>query len=179
MATSKWYFSTSKYRFTDLSWWNVLEFWSNKIWRSNSHVSIFWRSISKCFSSTDFGIWETYKFQRLKTVLNELLTDKHYLLKAKEISAIFGDNVVHRMNEFIWWIEHVIKFRGVKHLKSHAAEMSIITYLLLDVLLVNLLILICVLFGIYYVIRLCLQNKTVCVRTRKNKISLKTWENNN
>lgn len=78
--------------------------------------------------------------ESLYGVLNEMLTDSKYSRRAKEISAVFNDNAVHPMDEFIFWIEHVIKFRGVQHLKSRAANMSVFTYLSLDVIAVNLVI---------------------------------------
>lgn len=84
--------------------------------------------------------------------LNEMLTTDKYSIKAKEISAIFNANPVHPMDEFVWWAEYVIKFRGAKHLKAVAADMPLFTYLLLDVILVNFLVVSCVLFLIYYLI---------------------------
>lgn len=85
--------------------------------------------------------------------LNELLTDEKYSSKAKEISTIFSDNLVHPMDEFIWWTEYVIRFRGAKHLKSNAIDMPLFSYLLLDVILVNLTILAAIVFGSYYFIK--------------------------
>lgn len=84
--------------------------------------------------------------------LNEMLTTDKYSFKAKEISAIFNANPVHPMDEFVWWAEYVIKFRGARHLKTVAAEMPLFTYLLLDVILVNFLVVSCVLFLIHYLI---------------------------
>lgn len=106
--------------------------------------------------------------QSMFDAVDELLTDKKYSNRAKEIAAVFGDNIVHPMDEFIWWIEHVIKFRGAKHLKSHAADMSLFTYLLLDVILVNLAIMSIVSFGIFYLIRrFCMKKK--CSDAKKKK----------
>lgn len=44
------------------------------------------------------------------------------------------------MDEAMFWIEHVAKFNGAKHLKSHAVHMSWFTYLMLDIVIVNALI---------------------------------------
>lgn len=101
-------------------------------------------------------------------VLNEMLTDNRYSKKAKEISAIFKDNVVHPMDEFVWWVEHVIKFRGAKYLKSHAIDMSLFSYLLLDVVLVNLIVILSVLFVLFISIKKCLCKKKT-VDTKKKQ----------
>lgn len=101
-------------------------------------------------------------------VLNEMLTDRKYSNRAKEIAAVFGDNIVHPMDEFIWWIEHVIKFRGAKHLKSHAAEMSLFTYLLLDVILVNLgLLLMIISISCFIIKRFCSKRTNGDVEKKK------------
>ncbi|XP_055308151.1 UDP-glycosyltransferase UGT5-like, partial [Sitodiplosis mosellana] len=71
--------------------------------------------------------------------INELISDKSYFNKAKQTSAIFKDNIAHPMDEAMFWIEHVAKFKGAKHFQSHAVHMSLFSYLLLDVLAVNVL----------------------------------------
>lgn len=40
--------------------------------------------------------------ESLHSSINEMLTDKKYAMRAKEISSIFGDNLVHPMDEFVW-----------------------------------------------------------------------------
>ena len=69
----------------------------------------------------------------LVNTIQEMTTNKSYLNKAREISAVFRDNIVHPLDEAVWWIEHVAKFKGAKHLKSHAVNMPWFSYLLLDV----------------------------------------------
>lgn len=101
-------------------------------------------------------------------VLNEMLTDNKYSNKAKEISAIFKDNAIHPMDEFVWWVEHVIKFKGSKYLKSHAIDMPFFTYLLLDVWLANLTVLAIIVFVLYLSIRKCFcKKKTVVVKEKQ------------
>lgn len=68
-----------------------------------------------------------------------MINDKSYSTKAKHTSAVFKDNILHPLDEAVFWIEHVAKFKGAKHLKSHAIEMSWFTYLSLDVIFANLL----------------------------------------
>lgn len=67
--------------------------------------------------------------------LNELLTNKSYYNRAKELSVLFTDNLVHPMDEAIFWIEYVARHKGAKHLKSNAVNMSLFSYLMLDIIL--------------------------------------------
>lgn len=92
--------------------------------------------------------------------LNELVSNESYFNKAKEISAIFKDNLVQPMDEAMFWIEHVVKFKGAKHLKSHAVNISLFSYLLLDVLAVNVLGVLAIVFVFY-----CLAKK-LCSRKK-------------
>lgn len=63
----------------------------------------------------------------------------------------------------MFWIEHVAKFKGAKHLKSHAAKMCWFTYLLLDVILVNLL----AVFAVLFILRTLF--KKLCCKTKSQK----------
>lgn len=73
--------------------------------------------------------------ETLSSHLNELLTNKSYYNRAKEVSRLFNDNLVHPMDEAMFWIEYVIRSgNGAKHLKSHAVHMSWFSYLMLDIL---------------------------------------------
>lgn len=100
--------------------------------------------------------------------LNEMLAEQKYAVRAKEVSSIFRHNLVHPMDEFVWWIEHVIKFRGAKHLKSHAADMSLFTYLMLDVIIVNVIGILIVIVAIHFVI------KKLCCKMKSNDKKQKT-----
>ena len=81
--------------------------------------------------------------------INEIISNKSYMNKMKDTSTIFKDNLVHPMDEAMYWIEYVAKFKGAPHLKSYAAYMPWYTYLLLDVFLVNLLAILVSLLVIY------------------------------
>lgn len=74
--------------------------------------------------------------ETLMSSVDELLTNRSYLEKAQEVSSIFKANLVPPMKEAMFWIEYVCQFEGAPHLKSHAVNMSWVSYLLLDVLLV-------------------------------------------
>ena len=74
--------------------------------------------------------------QSLTAKVTEMLTNKMYVNRAKELARIFNDNLVHPMDEAMFWIEYVMRSRGAKHLKSNAVNMSIFSYLLLDILII-------------------------------------------
>lgn len=85
----------------------------------------------------------------LSALLKEMLTEKKYLEKAKEISAIFNDNIVPPMDQAMWWIEYVARHKGAKHLKSSAVNMNWCSYLLLDVVLVTIICFFILLYILY------------------------------
>lgn len=76
----------------------------------------------------------------------EMTTNDHYQIESSRLSAIYHDNLVHPMEESIFWIEYVCRHNGAKHLKSHAINMSWPSYLMLDVIAVLLLAAYLVLF---------------------------------
>lgn len=100
--------------------------------------------------------------------VNEMITNPSYADKMTEISSIYRDNLVHKMDEAMFWIEYVIRHSGTKHLKSHAANMSWFSYLLLDILFVNLLIFATILFLLYFTIQKCRRNRKHISRDKKN-----------
>lgn len=81
--------------------------------------------------------FESITTELLTTTIHEMLTKKKYSAKAKEISTILNDNMVDPKDEAVWWIEYVCRYRGAKHLKSHAVNITWFQYLLLDVILFN------------------------------------------
>lgn len=102
--------------------------------------------------------------------ITQLISNQQYLKKAKETSEIFNDNLVKPMDEAMYWIEHVAKFKGAKHLKSHAAQMSWFTYLLFDVILLNLLALAVVYLVLRAIIKkLCCKSKSSTNLEKKYK----------
>lgn len=85
----------------------------------------------------------------LNRKLNEMLLNKKYIDRAKQIAARFRDNPVHPMDEAMFWIEYVLRNNGAKHLKSPAIDMPLYQYLLLDVFFFLGICLILVLFTCY------------------------------
>ncbi|XP_053693539.1 UDP-glycosyltransferase UGT5-like [Sabethes cyaneus] len=70
--------------------------------------------------------------ESITAVLRELIDNKQYYRRAKEISFLFRDTIVDPMNESIFWMEYVIRHKGAPHLKFNAVNYSIVEYLLLD-----------------------------------------------
>lgn len=110
------------------------------------------------------GYAKSLNFHELSTELlvraiQEMTANQSYSKKAKEMSAVFRDNLVHPLDEAVWWVEHVAKFRGAKHLKSHAVYMSMFSYLLLDVFGVLILSSLSIIFAIYFGIKFILSKK--------------------
>lgn len=97
----------------------------------------------------------------LLEIVQEMVSNKSYLNKAKEVSAIYRDNLVDPMEEAMFWIEYVCRHRGAKHLKSNAINMNWFSYLLLDVLVASIFVLVLFVFLIYFAItRLCCRRKS-------------------
>lgn len=85
--------------------------------------------------------------------LDEVLTNKAYVNRAKELAILFNDNLVHPMNESIYWIEHVMRSKGAKHLKSNAVNMPWYSVLLLDVIILPIGVVALIYFGLKSFIR--------------------------
>lgn len=92
--------------------------------------------------------------ESFSSALDEMLSNKVYFNRAKEISRLFNDNLVHPMEEAMFWIEYVIRSKGAAHLKSNASNMSWFSYLLLDILIVPF----AIIAIIYFMIKLLLQS---------------------
>lgn len=105
---------------------------------------------AKMIESKGFGksiLFSEINQKSLKLVINEMIYNKNYRENAKNISKIFNDKFANPLDEAMYWIEHVAKFDGVKHLKSPAIKFPWYKYLMIDVLL-TFLIVICVAFKV-------------------------------
>lgn len=103
-----------------------------------------------------------------KAIFN-ILSNEAYLNKAKHTSAVFKYNLMQPMHEAMFWIEHVAKFKGAKHLKSNAVHMSWFSYLLLDVILVNLLAVFAILFVLYILVKRIFRKSEIEILPEKKK----------
>lgn len=103
------------------------------------------------------------------SIINELTSDNSYSNEANYESAIFKDNLAHPMDEAMFWVEHVAKFKGAKHLKSHAVKLSSFQYLLLDIVLVNISLIFVGLIVLYTLIVRLFQKRKVANVLKKHK----------
>lgn len=98
--------------------------------------------------------------------IREVIEDRRHSRKAKEISEVFNDNLVHPMDTAIYWIEYVCRHRGAKHLKSHAVNMSWFSYLLLDVILSTILAIISIGYFAYLLFSRLYRRKVVNINNK-------------
>ena len=71
--------------------------------------------------------------EELQASINNVMTDQKYLSASKKLSTVYKDTLVHAPRDPVYWIEHVIKF-GDRHLRSHAVDMPMYQYLMIDVM---------------------------------------------
>lgn len=89
--------------------------------------------------------------ETLTRSINDMLSTDRYSDRARHLQTVWNDNLVHPMDEFVWWIEHVVKFKGAKHLKSHAMHLSWFSYLLIDVFAITFITLFVIIYFMYFV----------------------------
>jgi glucuronosyltransferase len=82
-----------------------------------------------------------------------------------KLSAILRDSPISTLDNALYWIEHVIKHGGARHLRPASLDISWYQYLLLDVLPILLAI---VIFNIFITVALC---KKCCCGKRVKKYS--------
>lgn len=85
--------------------------------------------------------------------IDELTSTSAYMDRVKEASALFRDNLVHPMDEAMFWIEYVCRHKGALHLRSHAVDMPWYSYLLLDIILPFILLVLTAVFVAFKLIR--------------------------
>ncbi|KAG5896758.1 hypothetical protein JTB14_031737 [Gonioctena quinquepunctata] len=73
--------------------------------------------------------------EKLKQAIIEIGTNKKYKQEVLKSREILLDRPMNELDKVIWWIEHVIRHKGAKHLRSPAADMSFFHYFMLDNLL--------------------------------------------
>uniref|UniRef100_A0A8D8V7F4 UDP-glucuronosyltransferase 2B30 n=1 Tax=Cacopsylla melanoneura TaxID=428564 RepID=A0A8D8V7F4_9HEMI len=96
-------------------------------------------------------------YQALKTVLE----DHVYSENMAYYSALSKDTPMGPKEKSMWWIEYVLRHKGVAHLHSGAADLSLIQYYLLDVIVFLVSILISMVALIYLISR-----RIVCALAR-------------
>lgn len=110
--------------------------------------------------------------ETFSVTLNEMLANKAYMKRAKELASLFNDNLVHPMDESIFWIEYVMRSKGAKHLKSNAVNMTWFSLLLLDVFILPIAIVAFIYIGLKSFIRFIISkssDKSIKESDRKSK----------
>ena len=69
----------------------------------------------------------------LKWALNELLYNPTFSIKLDQVSKIFRDRPIPPLDEALYWIEYVIRFKGARQIRSAALDLPWYTLISLDV----------------------------------------------
>uniref|UniRef100_A0A8D8Q714 UDP-glucuronosyltransferase 2B11 n=1 Tax=Cacopsylla melanoneura TaxID=428564 RepID=A0A8D8Q714_9HEMI len=97
---------------------------------------------------------EEYIYRALKTVLE----DPVYSQNMAYYSALSKDTPMSPKEKSVWWIEYVLRHKGVAHLHSGAADLSIVQYYLLDVIAFLAVVLISAVALVYLALRKIVQS---------------------
>ncbi|VVC96889.1 unnamed protein product [Leptidea sinapis] len=104
----------------------------------------------------------------IRATIAAILNDPKYALKSKELSFIYHDRPVSPDKEMVHWVEHVIKTKGARHLRSPAFGVPMYQKLYLDLLA----IIAIVLYIIIYLIKRIIAY-IFCSKTETNKVAKK------
>ncbi|XP_071524054.1 UDP-glycosyltransferase UGT5-like [Panulirus ornatus] len=87
-----------------------------------------------------FGLalaWEELTVERIVDSIKEIINNPKYTMKVQEASRIFRDQPEPPLERAVFWTEYVIRHRGAPILRSPAAELSWVEFLMLDVLAIS------------------------------------------
>ncbi|KAL1461102.1 hypothetical protein WDU94_013033 [Cyamophila willieti] len=108
-------------------------------------------------------------YQALKTVLENPVFSENM----QYYSALSKDTPMSPMQKSMWWIEYVLRHEGVAHLHSGAADLSLVQYYLLDVIVFCMAILISAGIILYLTIRRILRGLLKISTAIRNENKLK------
>ncbi|XP_035698668.1 UDP-glucuronosyltransferase 2C1-like [Branchiostoma floridae] len=77
--------------------------------------------------------FSTVTTDELYQAITHVLTNNSYHKTAARLSRLYRDQPQSPMERAVWWIEHVIKYGGLPHLRARAVELPWYQYHLLDV----------------------------------------------
>ncbi|XP_075984941.1 uncharacterized protein LOC142982365 [Anticarsia gemmatalis] len=103
----------------------------------------------------------------LRVAINELLSNKKYTEKVKELSFIYHDRPTKPGQELLHWVRHVVHTRGAMHLRSPALGVPLYQRLYLDLLAL-------IVLALFFVSKLL---RLVCAATCSKKIDSKKKRN--
>ena len=90
----------------------------------------------------------------LQILLDDILNNESYSIKAKEVSKRFKDRPLSAMDTAIFWIEYVIRNKGANFMKNPARDLSWMAYSMLDVYLLILFVVLLSIYAVFKVIKL-------------------------
>ncbi|GLV43353.1 UDP-glycosyltransferase family 302 member E1 [Carabus blaptoides fortunei] len=108
------------------------------------------------------------------TAIKNILNDPKYQKAIQETSKILKDQPMNPLDKAIFWVEHVLRHKGGRHLRSAAVDLSLAQYLLLDVVACLASILGIFVFGVYFTCKkLCGKKNTRKIpKEKKTKAKL-------
>lgn len=89
----------------------------------------------------------------LEENLNNIINDQKYYENIKRVSDLFKDQPINPMDNAIFWVEHVLKYKNTNHFKTKAATLPFYKYFLLDVISFLLLSIITIIFIVKFSIK--------------------------
>jgi len=93
--------------------------------------------------------YRTISEDKLKSALNELLTNPKFKTNMDKASRIFRDRPLGAMDTAIYWINYVIEHRGAPHMVAAGVHLRWYQFYLLDVSLIILIIIVLPLLTLY------------------------------
>ncbi|XP_031828486.1 UDP-glycosyltransferase UGT5-like [Nomia melanderi] len=78
----------------------------------------------------DHGVAEVLQFANIdketfKQTILKVITNQSYKENIRKLSDLLHDLPQHPMDLAMWWIEHAIRHKGAKHIRSHFQDMEI------------------------------------------------------
>ncbi|XP_065157289.1 LOW QUALITY PROTEIN: UDP-glycosyltransferase UGT5-like [Atheta coriaria] len=102
---------------------------------------------------------------KLKNAIKEIANNPVYKEQIKLKSDLYRNQEINPMDKAVYWVEHVIRHKGAKHLKSNATNIPWYQYYLLDVSSFLAGIALLILAIVYFIIKLNL--RVLCWIIRK------------
>jgi hypothetical protein len=97
---------------------------------------------------------KTLSEQNIEDAILRVMNNPSYGKEARRRSVIMKDQETHPLDRAVYWTEYVMRHQGAAHLKSKAANLSIVQYFLIDVGFVLLVIALCTIFISYVTLKL-------------------------
>ncbi|XP_058523234.1 UDP-glucuronosyltransferase 2B14-like isoform X2 [Ochotona princeps] len=110
--------------------------------------------------------WKTMSSADLLNALRTVIHDPSYKENVMMLSRIHHDQPMKPLDKAVFWIEHVMRHKGAKHLRVAAHDLTWYQYHSLDVIGF---LLACVIIIAYLVIKICLFVYQKLVKTEKKK----------